>query len=361
MPNRKGWGELRPNRRGFLIGTSLILGAAGISQAQTTSDEQKQQWRIFKDRYYKGGRIIDTGNHDVSHSEGQGYGMLISQHSQDQEVFDALWKWTQKNLQHTQDSLSSWRFNPSQSNPVDDPNNATDGDLLIGMALEKASKAWSIESYHLEATKIASSVLEHLYKTSEEWNYLLPAKKGFQHHEITTLNPSYHIIPALRAMNRVLPDARWEKIIRDGQILLNRSRFGKWNLPTDWIEISNQKPYPMPSGNHPPRFGYDAIRVPLYTAWAGLSDDPSLKSIVDYWEGNPQAKEHAWIDVKTGEMSPEGRNAGFKALMEISTAMARKQKTTNIGRMEYTTDYYSASLLMLSRIVASDNNIVVTT
>ena len=83
--------------------------------------------------------MVDTANGGVSHSEGQGYGMLLAQSYGDRQQFDQLWAWTKRgNLQIRKDRLLAWRWRPSGSGDagaVDDMNNASDGDVLVAWAL----------------------------------------------------------------------------------------------------------------------------------------------------------------------------------------------------------------------------------
>src|SRR4051812_32573749 len=90
-------------------------------------------WPIFKSRFVlPSGRVVDTGNEGVSHSEGQGYGMLFAEANNDRACFEQLWRWTKRNLQVRPDRLLSWRWRPvGTSGVADDPNNASDGDLLV--------------------------------------------------------------------------------------------------------------------------------------------------------------------------------------------------------------------------------------
>jgi endoglucanase len=44
------------------------------------------------------GRIVDTGNGGISHSEGQGYGLLVAEAAGDRASFDRLWHWTDAHL-----------------------------------------------------------------------------------------------------------------------------------------------------------------------------------------------------------------------------------------------------------------------
>src|SRR5476649_2943550 len=87
-------------------------------------------WSIFRQNFISPeGRVIDTGNGNVSHSEGQGYAMLIATAYGDRKTFDRVWKWTQTNLQtRPNDKLLSWLWKPDGSSDggvVADPNNAS--------------------------------------------------------------------------------------------------------------------------------------------------------------------------------------------------------------------------------------------
>jgi endo-1,4-beta-D-glucanase Y len=87
------------------------------------------------------GRVVDNANGGISHSEGQGYAMLIAERLDDRPTFETIWRWTQSNLLVRGDGLAAWRWSPETPH-VADHNNATDGDLLIAWALAQASDRW---------------------------------------------------------------------------------------------------------------------------------------------------------------------------------------------------------------------------
>src|SRR5699024_2190397 len=89
-----------------------------------------QQWHIQPE-----GRVVDDGNDGISHSEGQGYAMLLAAKLNSSGIFARLWSWTRNNLLIRDDDLAAWRYDPAKQPAVTDINNATDGDLLIAHAL----------------------------------------------------------------------------------------------------------------------------------------------------------------------------------------------------------------------------------
>jgi endoglucanase len=96
----------------------------------------KAAWRDYKSRFIsEQGRVIDTANGGISHSEGQGYGMLLAVAADDRAGFDALWGWTRANLMVRDDELIAWRWEPDKRPAVADMNDAADGDLLVAWAL----------------------------------------------------------------------------------------------------------------------------------------------------------------------------------------------------------------------------------
>lgn len=89
-------------------------------------------WESYKSRFMMpDGRIVDTGNGNVSHTEGQGFAMLLAVANDDRPAFDKLWQWTDKTLRNKDNGLFYWRYNPVAPDPVADKNDATDGDTLI--------------------------------------------------------------------------------------------------------------------------------------------------------------------------------------------------------------------------------------
>ena len=66
------------------------------------------------------GRIIDTANGNVSHTEGQGFAMLLAVANNDRPAFDKLWQWTDNTLRNKSNGLFYWRYNPVAPDPIAD-------------------------------------------------------------------------------------------------------------------------------------------------------------------------------------------------------------------------------------------------
>ena len=63
-------------------------------------------WKSYKSRFVtEAGRVIDTANGQISHSEGQGYGMLLAVAALDRNAFDRICGWTRANLMVRDDQL----------------------------------------------------------------------------------------------------------------------------------------------------------------------------------------------------------------------------------------------------------------
>jgi len=77
-------------------------------------------WRQYKKRFVTSeGRVVDNANGGISHSEGQGYAMLIAERLDDRPTFEAIWRWTQTNLLVRGDGLAAWRWSPQVPHVAD--------------------------------------------------------------------------------------------------------------------------------------------------------------------------------------------------------------------------------------------------
>ena len=60
----------------IVVAVALGIGAIALWRARQPDDTA---WRSYKQRFVAtDGRVIDTGNKNVSHTEGQGYAMLFA-------------------------------------------------------------------------------------------------------------------------------------------------------------------------------------------------------------------------------------------------------------------------------------------
>lgn len=320
----------------------LLLSLSSISCAFA----QNTDWEIYKTRFVsEDGRVIDTFN-KISHSEGQGWGMLFAEANNDRATFDRIWRWTRKNLSRPDVFLFSWRYDPLQKPPVKDPNNASDGDVLIAWALFKAAKRWNESNYETASAAIRADIVKHLVRDYAGYTVLLPGMSGFSEQESLDLNLSYWVIPAFIAFAIKEPEQPWSKLIVDGQRLLAGSRFGQHALPTDWIRLSENGQL-SPSKDWPSRFGYDAVRIPLYFIWGSALTTELKQPFSEFWKRGEMIL--PWVDVLSGKTANYQASAGIQAVRALvynDSAFLQKQP-------QMTDDYYSTSLLLLSKLAAS--------
>lgn len=299
------------------------------------------EWDTYKSRFLMSdGRIIDTGNNSVSHTEGQGFAMMMAVENNDRASFDKIWGWTNATLRNPKNGLFYWRYNPVEPDPIADKNNATDGDTFIAWALLKAGQKWHSNDYLKASDAITKALVTHNVIQFAGKRVMLPGVDGFNLNSSVTLNPSYFIFPAWQDFAQRSHLAVWKQLIADGKTLLGKMRWGNGQLPTDWVSLAadgSMKPAP----DKPPRFSYDAIRVPLYLAWYNPAS-PELAPFKTFWSRYPRMQTPAWVNVVNNEPAPYMMQGGLLAVRDLT--LGDNSQPLSLTPQD---DYYSASLKML--------------
>ena len=206
------------------------------------------------------GRVVrhDQGGDTVS--EGQGYAMLISAAIGDEETFRRVWSWTDRELRRS-DGLFAWQW--SDGAVVDDEA-AADADLFIAGALSLAGHRFEDPALTSAADRISTAVLE-LETIESDGRRVLAA--GPWAIERRVLNPSYAVFPL---MSRLWWDGQWAwaGVASGTRRALDELTRNAPHLPPDWASLTigaDGQAWPQPSGR-PPRYGWDAVRVPVQLA-----------------------------------------------------------------------------------------------
>jgi len=329
----------------ILVAAPLL--APAFARAQT--DPLATQWSTYRERFIgNDGRVRDTGNKEVSHTEGQGCAMLFAEAFDDHVTFDRVWRWTEAKLQRPDSALFAWRWDPSNgANPVSDTNNASDGDILIAWSLNLAARRWRDPDYGEKAHRILAEIRDKLIDRIAGHLVLMPGTDGFKGKDGSVIvNPSYYIYPAFREFSRVDPSPVWPRLSRDGLALLAKAQFGQWGLTTDWVTVRD-KGEVQPAANLPPRFGFDAIRVPLYLIWDGVGTQQRLAAVLRFWGAFADKPVPAWVDVTNGNLAPFPGPAGFQAIIQLAR-LRQEVKPPPLPEIGDHDDYYSASLILLA-------------
>ncbi|HWL80898.1 MAG TPA: glycosyl hydrolase family 8 [Roseomonas sp.] len=341
-------------RRALLaaLAASMMVPATAPAVAAQPSVALLSAWEAFRQGFMlPEGRVVDTGNGGVSHSEGQGWAMFCAERCGDRASFELLWGWTRRVLQRPQDRLLAWRFQPGAVDPVPDHNNAADGDLFAAAALLLAGDRWGEPGYTEAGAAIARDVLRLLLREVAGLTVLLPGAQGFEEAEAVVLNPSYYAFPILAVLARAVPDPAWLRLAGDGLALLRRARFGRWDLPPDWLVLGRKDAALSLPGRWPPRFSYDAVRVPLYLRWAGLETEPAVQAAIRFWRDPVHSDVPAWADLRSQRTAPYPAPPGMQAVASfVSRGVVPESASARKGRAE---DYYSAVLKLLILSVLS--------
>ncbi len=310
-------------------------------------------WSDFKSRFVsETGRVIDYANGAISHSEGQGYGMLFAVAANDRIAFDRIWSWTRANLMVRDDELIAWRWEPSTRPAIADINDAADGDILVAWALTEAAEYWGDLSYRVAARRIAVEVGRKLVLLGDKRGpLLLPAVAGFAAEarpDGPILNLSYWVFPAFERLPKVAPEVDWDGLIHSGLRLVEAARFGPSRLPSDWVSAHDEAL--QPASGFRRAFSYNALRIPLYMAMAGVGEREQYAPFVAVWANGQTVAE---VDVDSGAAGPAFVGRGYAAIAELTRCVVDKVKLPGDFYTPATSDnYYQASLHILAVIAA---------
>ena len=327
----------------LMTAVMAISWAGGLHAAPSASE-----WSAWKSAFLMpSGRVVDTGNGGISHSEGQGYGMLLAVEMDDQAAFDAIWTFADEVLRAETDPLMAWRYDPRRADPVADPNNASDGDLLAAYALFRAYRAWGVADYRTEARAIARALSDATLVSWDGVTYFMPARTGFSREDRAdgpVINLSYYIFEAFAVMDYLDPGSGWDAQARRGRALIARS-LGSGGLPADWLSVPRGL---SPASGFEPVFGYNNLRLPLYLARGGL--EPRTRSVMARLAERIGDREGRLtiVDTTTGQVRERLDEPGYRAIVALAACLGKTEPFPESARRFETTSYYAATLHLLT-------------
>lgn len=321
------------------VAAMLALAMALPAQATVPAEA----WQLYREKFVMpDGRVVDDANGNISHSESQGYGLLLAYLAGDRTTFARILAFTRTELLIRDDGLAAWRWDPGASPHITDINNASDGDLLIAYALASAGSGWNMPSYTAAARQLARSLAKValLKRNGETW--LMPGAQGFGERERAdgpVVNASYWIFEAFPVLAQLTEDGSWLQVQATGLKLLDAVAKTK-TPPADWLSV---KAEPKPAEGFPAQFGYNAIRIPLYLLRAGLVEPGRFAPIRTAWSSGT-----ATIDVRSGRAMEQLPDPGYRILAaSIACALDGTAIPAELKAFEPTA-YYPSTLHLLA-------------
>ncbi|MDI7862113.1 glycosyl hydrolase family 8 [Rhizobiaceae bacterium n13] len=338
--------------KAIAAGLFAVVLASGAASKPLISAEA---WNAYKENFLDtSGRIIDTGNGNISHSEGQGYGLLLAYYADSPPDFEQIWSFTRTELLVRDDGLAVWRWDPSKRPHVTDINNATDGDILIAYALALAGARWNRDDYTAAASRIATALASKAVVAHGERLLLLPAVTGFaaaDRPDGPVINPSYYIFEAFPLLAQLAPQADWTKLSGDGLALVEKMQFGPRQLPTDWVSLAGEM---RPADGFPGEYGYNALRIPLYLARAG-NPAPALVQRLRKQTTGPEDS----LQLMTFDDAGPGTlltDPGYRFINHLVACVAEAKPIPEDLRQFRPTLYYPSTLHLLGLAYAAEKH-----
>ncbi len=228
--------------------------------------------------------ISDIKNHDVR-TEGMSYGMMIAVQLDKKDIFDRLWRWAKKNMQHQDgpnDGYFAWSCKTDGT-----PNalgSASDGEFFFITSLIFASNRWGNDTgidYLSEAQNILNKSMQKtgmdrvspLINIEEKLITFTPDPWGGSY-----TDPSYNIPAFYEVWANWANDGRsnfWKSCANKSREYLHKATNPSTGLTPDYTAYDGS-----PRGNRfiiGDDFRFDSWRVPLNIAidysWSGADAD----------------------------------------------------------------------------------------
>lgn len=228
--------------------------------------------------------ISDIKNNDVR-TEGMSYGMMIAVQLDKKDIFDKLWRWAKKNMQHhdgPNDGYFAWSCKTDGTRNSN--GSASDGELFFITSLIFASNRWGNDTgidYLAEARNILDKSMQKtgmdrvapLINTEEKLITFTPDPWGS-----TYTDPSYHIPAFYEVWAKWANDGRsgfWKACADKSREYLNKATHPETGLTPDYSSYEGTaRGSRFIIGDD---FRFDSWRVPLNVAidyaWSGADAD----------------------------------------------------------------------------------------
>ncbi|RRH78169.1 glycosyl hydrolase family 8 [Falsigemmobacter faecalis] len=338
---------------GLRPGLAQSPGALPMSDLFLAADHPLQEaWATWKTLCLTPeGRVVDGFQDNVSHSEGQGYGLVMAAIFGDRATADRIIGWTAENLAVRPDSLLAWRWNPASTPPVSDRNNASDGDLFYAWGLVLCAQRDNRPDLLEAATRIAADLLRRCtvpHPDGSARRLMLPGAAGFREAGVVVVNPSYYMPRAMTDLARATGQTALDSLAADGQALI-ATLTAQGPVP-DWVQISAAGTAPPPA-QFSKNAGYEAVRVALFQIWSGLAEGPAVRA----WAAASEAAGPAggavtvW-SLPDGAVLERSSHEGYAAVAALARCTASGGFGAQMPAFTGDQPYYPATLHLMALV-----------
>ena len=227
------------------------------------------------------GYVSDIKNHDAR-TEGMSYGMMIAVQLNEKDIFDRLWRWSKKYMQHQsgpRKGYFAWSCKTDGTHNAEGA--ASDGELYFITALIFASNRWGNDTginYKAEAQHILNCIQPrgNMYLIDPATKLITFTPDGFGNR---FTDPSYHIPAFYEVWAKWADDGRadyWRACAQASRSFLHKATHPVTGLNADmcqydgsemraprWPGMPQPKPGEKPRRNGSNNFRYDSWRVPM--------------------------------------------------------------------------------------------------
>lgn len=351
-----------------------LFREAGYSEADinkkialTYADLFEGKNRVYFEVGDSMGYVSDLKNHDAR-TEGLSYGMMIAVQLNKKDVFDRIWRWSKKYLQHQdgpREGYFAWSINP-QTMRKNSEGSASDGELYYITSLLFASNRWGNNTginYYAEARKILDAMWKkdgtanvfNLINTEHKQISFVPEGSGYN-----WTDPSYHL-PAFYEIWALYAKDGHEQFYKDcadtSRAFLHRACDSITGLNADNTDFSGK---PKTSRWAPSAFRFDSWRVPMNIAmdYVWFGKDKNWQE--DYAKRFQRFLRSKGINTFEDQFNPDGSKpdyimpaGGFKKLRHSLGLVATTATTSLISKEKNNIDFVHA--LWNSKLVAYED------
>jgi len=364
-------GKMKPWKQGASKTAKYrnVFREAGYKQADIDAKLAKAYQDVFEGPnkvYFEVGDtmayVSDVKNHDAR-TEGLSYGMMVAVQLNKKDVFDRLWRWTKKNMQHqrgARDAYFAWSVEP-KTLKHNSEGSASDGELYFVTDLLFAANRWGNSSginYYAEARRILDAMwskngtegVTHVINLDHKQITFVPDKFGYD-----WTDPSYHLPAFYEVWAQYAKDGH-EQFYRDcadtARAFLHRACNPVTGLNADNTEFSGA---PRTRGRMGSAFRYDSWRVPM-----NIAMDYSWYAKDKEWQQGYTNRIHNFlfsrgIDTFEDQFNPDGtlpdvilQAGGFKKLRHsigfVATSAAASIMGTQAKSWKFVDALWNAKL-----------------